>query len=62
MRSEWNFIFIAVLLAVGVSTQADDFVIEGIPSDAPQGIAQHFDKYVDVMGIAVYATSNSRDD
>lgn len=52
----------AAVLALAGSLVADEFVIESIPDDAPDGFAQHFDKYVDVMGVGVYATSNSPDD
>ena len=38
---------------------ADDFTIERLPADAPSGFSAHFSKYVDVMGVGVYATSNS---
>ncbi len=44
------------------ATVADDFVIEPIPADAPAVFDEYFGKYVDVMGVGVFATANSQDE
>ena len=38
-----------------------DLVIEPVPADAPQGFSQVFSKHVDVLGLHVYASSNTND-
>ena len=41
---------------------ADDFVVESVPSSSPPAFRNTFSKYVDVMGVGVYATADSGND
>jgi hypothetical protein len=49
-------------LLISMACTADDLVIVDVPTDAPSVFAQHFSKYVDVMGVGVYATASSADE
>ena len=59
MRNILPLVLIGSVLGATAIGSADDFVIEPLPSSAHPAFRNHFAKYVDVMGVAVYATSNS---
>ena len=59
MRNILPLVLIGSVLGATAIGSADDFVIEPVPSSAHPAFRNHFAKYVDVMGVAVYATSNS---
>ena len=50
----------AIVMAA-VSVASGDLFIESLPPDAPQGFDAFFTKYVDVLGVGVYATSDTQD-
>ena len=57
MRHEWMLAgFTSLAMA---SSVVADLQIEGLPANAPTGFNQFFTKYVDVMGVGVYATSGT---
>jgi hypothetical protein len=51
----------ACALAIVSTSAVADLAIEPVPTDAPQGFAQVFSKHVDVLGLHVYASSNTHD-
>jgi hypothetical protein len=50
--------FGSVVLA---ATASADLQIEPLPANAPAGFSQFFTKYVDVLGVSVYATQDTQD-
>jgi hypothetical protein len=46
----------------GVAQSTNFFSIQTIPSDKPEVFHQYFSKYVDVLGVAVYASQSTSDE